>query len=92
MSDHEEDGGAEGEHEVDDSKLKLPDVKLTDEKVASMEEDEDVLYKQCVAALFVVSCAWPRLCLRVCPSPRPAARCACGMRTHLCCSCSVRAA
>jgi hypothetical protein len=47
--DDDDDGeGADGEHEVDVSKLKLPDVKLTDEKVASMEEDEDVLYKQCV--------------------------------------------
>ena len=31
---------------MDDSKLKLPDVKLADVKVSTMEEDEDVIYKQ----------------------------------------------
>ena len=40
--------GADEEHEVDDSKLKLPGVKLADVKVATHEEDEDVVYKQCV--------------------------------------------
>jgi hypothetical protein len=49
-ADGDDDGeeGAEGEHEVDDSKLKLPGVKLADVKVATHEEDEDVVYKQCV--------------------------------------------
>ena len=46
MSDDDGDHGDVGEHEVDDSKLKLPDVKLADVKVSTMEEEEDVIYKQ----------------------------------------------
>ena len=42
--------GAEGEHVVDDSKLKLPDVKLDFVKVSTMEEDEEPVYKQYVLA------------------------------------------
>jgi hypothetical protein len=67
-ADGDDDGeeGAEGEHEVDDSKLKLPGVKLADVKVATHEEDEDVVYKQCVGggmlhavgAHFVVPRGW----------------------------------
>ncbi len=41
----------EGEHVVDDSKLKLPDVKLVDVKVATHEEDEEEVYKQYVLTL-----------------------------------------
>ena len=41
----------EGEHVVDDSKLKLPDVKLADVKVATHEEDEEEVYKQYVLSL-----------------------------------------
>jgi len=48
MSDHE-DGGAdvpEVEHVVDDSKLKLPTVKLADGPVATHEEDEEETFRQ----------------------------------------------
>ena len=49
MADHEDDDGPEvdeGEHVVDDSKLKLPDVKLVDVKVSTQEENEEEVYKQ----------------------------------------------
>ena len=64
--------GADEEHEVDDSKLKLPGVKLADVKVATHEEDEDVVYKQCVPHVVPHAslCPWrvPQNTTRLCPS------------------------
>lgn len=51
MADYDDDGPEGGdapevEHVVDDSKLKLPDVKLAEVKVATHEENETEEYKQ----------------------------------------------
>ena len=57
MSDDEGGDVPVGEHEVDDSLLKLPGVKLEFVKVSTMEEDEDVVYKQ-----YVLLCQAPLCC------------------------------
>jgi hypothetical protein len=51
MADHDSDNEPdvpETEHEVDDSKLKLPTVKLADQHVSTQEENETEVYKQYV--------------------------------------------